>query len=352
MNTIRLTINGVSVSAPSGGTLLAACQAAGIKIPTLCHDKRMEAYGGCRLCVVEVEGARTLLVSCTTPAVDGMVVKTHTEKVLNARRNNLELLWGNHDNDCLTCEKAGACKLQDYCYEYGVGANEGGYAKRFIKKIDDSNPFYNYDPSKCILCGKCVGVCDQLVGVGAIDFTKRGYHTAVAHPFDQGMTHSDCVSCGNCVSVCPTGALLEKSQKKFRTWEVEKTVRTTCSYCGVGCQMNLVVKDNEVVRVDPAPKGANDGTLCVKGKFGYRFINSPDRLKTPLIRKEGVLQEASWDEALTLVADKMTATRKAYGPDSLGALASARCTNEENYMMQKLFRAVIGTNNIDHCARL
>ncbi len=352
MKTIQLTIDGKVVTVPSGQTLLQACQNAGAKIPTLCHDERIEAFGGCRLCVVEVEGARTLTVSCTTPATEGMVVRTATDRVLTARKNNLELLWGKHDNDCLTCDKAGACKLQDYCYEYGVGANEEVFEKHFNKTIDDSNPFYTHNPSKCILCGKCVNVCDQLVGVSAIDFMERGNQTIVAHPFNEGMTYSDCVSCGNCVSVCPTGALMEKAPKKFRNWDIEKSVRTTCSYCGVGCQMNLVVVDNEVVRVDPADKGPNNKTLCVKGKFGYRFINSPDRLKTPLIRKDGYLQEATWDEALTLIADKIKDTKKNFGADSMAALSSARCTNEENYMMQKLFRAAIGTNNIDHCARL
>ncbi len=352
MKTIQLTINDSPITVASGSTLLQACQAANIKIPNLCHDKRMDAFGGCRLCVVEVEGARTLIVSCTTPAAEGMVVKTDSDRVINARKNNLELLWGAHNNDCLTCEKAGSCKLQDYCYEYGISANEGGYPKRFDSKPADSNPFYRFDRSKCILCGKCVNVCDKLVGVNAIDFTQRGINTLVTHPFDQGMEYSDCVSCGNCVSVCPTGALMEKAPKKFRNWDIEKSVRTTCSYCGVGCQMNLVVKDDEVVRVDPAAKGPNYETLCVKGKFGYRFINSPDRLKTPLIRKDGVLQKATWDEALTLIAGKITENKKTYGPDSMGALTSARCTNEENYMMQKLFRAAIGTNNIDHCARL
>lgn len=352
MKTIQLTINGLAVTVPSDKTLLEACQLSGASIPTLCHDQRLHPYGGCRLCVVEVQGARNLVVSCTTPVGEGMVVTTDSPRVHRARKNNLELLWGNHDNDCLTCEKSGRCRLQDYCYTYGVGANEEVYPKRVEKKIDASNPFYTYDSSKCILCGKCVNVCDELVGVGAIDFTKRGYHTIVAHPFDQGMTYSDCVSCGNCVSVCPTGALMEKAPKKFRNWEVERTVRTTCSYCGVGCQMNLVVKDNEVVRVDPASGGPNNRTLCVKGKFGYRFINSPDRLKTPLIREEGVLRPATWDEALNAITEKIASTRKAYGADSVAALASARCTNEENYMLQKLFRAVVGTNNIDHCARL
>lgn len=351
MKTIQLTIDGSNVTVPSGYTLLQACEVADRRVPNLCYDKRTHAYGGCRLCVVEVQGARTLIASCTTPAADGMVVNTKSERVINARKVNLELLWGKHNNDCLTCEKSGACKLQDYCYEYGISANEG-YEKTFIQHNEESNPFYRFDRSKCILCGKCVHVCDELVGVRAIDFAKRGVDTQVVHPFDRGMEHSDCVSCGNCVSVCPTGALMEKAPAKFRNWEGVKAVRTTCSYCGVGCQMNLIVKDNEIVRVDPADKGPNSETLCVKGKFGYRFINSPERLKKPLIRKAGVLTEASWDEALSLVAEKIKENRDSHGPDSLAALTSARCTNEENYMMQKLFRAAIGTNNIDHCARL
>jgi formate dehydrogenase major subunit len=352
MQMISVTINGNKVAIASGATILKACEAAKVEIPTLCHDERLQSFGSCRLCVVEVQGARTLTVSCSTPATEGMVIQTESERVLKARKDNLELLWGAHDNDCLTCEKAGNCKLQDYCYAYGIGANDDVYSKRIVKKIDESNPFYQFDNSKCILCGKCVNMCDQLVGARAIDFTSRGFRTEVAHPFMAGMTHSDCVSCGNCVSVCPTGALLEKTSKKFRTWDVDRKVKTTCTYCGVGCQMDLIIKDNKVVRVDPAGGGPNNETLCVKGKFGYKFIDSTDRLKTPLIRKNGQLTEATWDEALTLVADKMIETKNNHGANSIGAMASARCTNEENYMLQKLMRGVIGTNNIDHCARL
>lgn len=349
---VNLTIDGKSVSVPKGSTILAACEAAGAQIPTLCHDKRLEPFGSCRICVVEVQGARTLVVSCSTPASEGMVVQTQSDRVIRARKENLNLLWAAHDNDCLTCEKAGNCKLQNYCYDYGIDANDTTLKKRFEKKIDESNPFYTFDSSKCILCGKCVNVCDQLVGVRAIDFTERGCQTQVAHPFRAGMEHSECVSCGNCVSVCPTGALMEKADNKFRTWEIEKKVTTTCSYCGVGCQMDLVVKNGKVVRVDPADGGSNNSTLCVKGKFGYRFIDSPDRLTTPMIRKDGDLVEATWEEALNLVAQKIKDTKTTYGADSFAALSSARCTNEENYMMQKMFRAAIGTNNIDHCARL
>jgi len=349
---INLKINGNEVEVPKSSSILDACRIVGIDIPTLCHDKRLTPHGGCRVCVVEVKGARSLVASCATPANEGMDIQTHSEKVVKARKTNLELLWANHNNDCLTCGKAGNCKLQDYCYEYEIEAENKAFTSEFTNFIDSSNPFYEYNRDKCISCGLCVNVCKELQGTGAIDFIDRGYQTTIAHAFDGGMDHSNCVSCGNCVTVCPTGALMEKTRKKFRNWDIEKKVRTTCSYCGVGCQIDLVVKGNKVVRVDPAPDQVNDGMLCVKGKFAYHFIDHKDRLTHPLIRKKGVLEKATWDEALDLITSKMKDAKENFGPDSIAGLTSARCTNEDNYVFQKFFRGVIGTNTVDHCARL
>lgn len=347
---VSLIINGKKVNVSQTTMLLEACEKAGEKIPTLCYDKRLEPHGGCRLCVVEVEGARTLLPACATLAAEGMVVHTHSERVLEARKTNLSLLWANHENDCLTCEKAGNCRLQDYCYEYEIEAEQSDYKPQFEK--DESNSFYTYNRDKCVQCGLCVNMCKQMQGTSAIDFTERGKDMHIGHAFDQGMTFSNCVSCGNCVNVCPTSALMEKSKTKFRTWDIEKKVRTTCAYCGVGCQLELVTIGNKVVRVDPVHNQVNQGMLCVKGKFAYPFIDHPDRLTHPLIKRDGKFEKATWDEALNLIAKKIKKTKEQHGPRSIAGLSSARCTNEDNYVFQKMFRAVIGTNNVDHCARL
>jgi len=347
---VKLTINGIDYEVERDKTVLQVCNDIGIDIPTLCHDERLEPYAACRMCLVEIEGAKNLQTSCSTKVREGMVVHTHNDKVMDARRDVLDLLLSNHPIDCLTCEKSGQCKLQDYAYEYGV--REGTYVGEMRNKpIDDSNHFYTYDPDKCILCGLCVRVCDELQNTNAIGFEDRGFGTIVATPFDQGLGNSACVSCGNCVSVCPVGALMPKYDTKFRLWETKK-VRTTCSYCGVGCQMDLLVKGDKVVGVEPAFDTFNNGLLCVKGKFGYKFINHGDRLKTPLIKKDGEFVEASWDEAYKLIISKIEDTKAKYGADALAGLSSARCTNEENYMFQKFMRAAIGTNNVDHCARL
>jgi len=348
---LKLWINEKEVTVSDGLSVLKACKEAGITIPTLCHDERLTAHGACRLCVVEVEGARNLQTSCTLKASEGMKIKTHSDKVIKARTEILDLLFSNHPNDCLNCKKSGKCKLQDYCYEYGI--KDGSYRvlgrKRY--EMDRTNKFYNYDPEKCILCEKCVKMCGELQCTNAIGLENRGFDTKVATPNDIKLENSKCVSCGNCVSVCPTGALTPKKQN-YRMWEVQRTV-TTCGYCGVGCQLELLTKNNKVVGVEPhqgAP--SNDGLLCVKGRFSYNFINHPDRLKTPLIRKDGVLTPASWDEALNLIADKIRTIKSESGPDSIAGLSSARCTNEDNYLFQKMLRGVIGTNNVDHCARL
>lgn len=391
---INIIINGESYEVPEDITVLQACRQNNIEIPTLCYDERLEPHSACRLCVVEVDGMRNLPTSCSLKVSDGMKISTDTQRVRSSRKEVLDLLYSNHPDDCLTCDKSGECKLQDYCYDYGV-THRGYEGERRNLPIDDSNPFYYYDPNKCILCGKCVRVCSELQCTDAITIDERGFDSLISTPFRKGLDHSTCVSCGNCVSACPVGALVEKpltdgkprrknkknkdevenietnkadsiakkemvskdckedlqKPKGYRHWET-KTTKTTCSYCGVGCQLEVKVKDNKVVEIQPFKGTPNEGLLCVKGKFGYPFINHPDRLKTPLIRKNGVLVEADWNEAYNLIVSRMKETKENYGSDSFGGFSSARCTNEENYLFQKLFRAAIGTNNVDHCARL
>ncbi len=347
---IKLTINNREVEANEGETILQVCRNLNIEIPTLCYDERLEPHSACRLCIVEVEGMRTLPTSCSTIATDGMKIHTHSPKVIEARREILDMMLSNHPDDCLTCPKSGECKLQEYCYKYDIKKTTfNGEKKNY--PIDDSNPFFYVDLNKCIECGKCVRICYELQNTKALTFSERGFKTHVTVPFEMGINKTNCVSCGNCVSACPVGALMPKSKEKFRLWEVKK-VKTTCSFCGVGCQMELLVKDDKVVGVNPVQGHSNDGLLCVKGKFGYKFINHKDRLKKPLIRKNNKLVEAEWEEAYELIANKIKDTIKNYGRDSIAGLSSARCTNEENYLFQKLFRGVIKTNNIDHCARL
>ncbi len=349
-----MTIDQQVVEVPEGSTILDVAKRLAIKIPTLCYLESLDEGKGasCRICVVEIEGRKKLAPSCGTLVSEGMIVKTNTDRVINARKLVLELLLANHPLDCMTCEKAGGCQLQDYCYEYDVKDTrfKGGEVKDY--PLDSSNQFFYRDQNKCILCGRCVRVCNELQCVGAIGFDEKGFKNNVTPPFGEEIAHSSCVSCGNCVSVCPVGALMPKSKEKYRTWEVEKKVKTTCPYCGVGCQMELVVRDNRILGVDPTQGLPNNGLLCVKGKFGHRFINHPDRLKTPLIRKEGKLVEASWDEALKLITSQIKAIKAKHGPDALGGFSSARVTNEENYLFQKMVRVVFGSNNVDHCARL
>jgi predicted molibdopterin-dependent oxidoreductase YjgC len=348
---VTLTIDGIQVTVPKGSTVLEAAQTAGIFIPTFCHDPELSKPGACRICVVEIPGMRNLPASCVTDAADGMVVQTASPAVIEARKMILELLLENHPNDCLTCGKSGDCKLQDYAYYYGVHFGTFG-GERHQYPIEQDNPFIVRDMNKCILCGKCIRMCAEVQGENIIDFANRGFDTKVATAMDVPYSQSECVLCGNCVSVCPTGALQEKAMiGKGRRWDIQR-VTTTCPYCGVGCQFNLNVLDGKVIGVTSADGEVNGKALCVKGRFGYGFINHPDRLKTPLIKKDGQFVEASWEEAIALVAKKLGGVKAADGPDALAVLSSARCTNEENYLMNKLTRAVFGTNNIDHCARL
>lgn len=351
MQLVQFTINGREVQVPAGTTILEAAEQNGINIPRLCYDKDLTLHGSCRLCVVEVEGAPLLAASCVTPVGQGMVVRTESPAVVEARRTILELLIANHPLDCLTCEKNGDCKLAEYCYQYGV--KESPYKGEVHQyPLDDSNPFIVRDMNKCILCGRCVRACNEIIGQDNIDYAYRGFERKVVTAGDKPYVESDCTFCGNCVAVCPTGALTEKPmQGKGRRWELER-VRTTCPFCGTGCNFDLCVKDGKLVGVLSNPDSPVNGrALCVKGRFGWDFVNNEKRLKTPLIKKNGKFEPASWDEAMDLIATRFKEIKDQYGPQSFAALSSARCTNEENYLVQKLARAVMGTNNVDHCAR-
>ena len=350
-DTVRLTIDGKEVLANRGETILQAALKAGIEIPHLCYHPRLKPTGACRLCVVEVEGARTLVASCAAPVADGMVVHTKSDRVIKARKLVLELLLSDHPQDCLTCESAGECLLQKYAYEYGVEGKRFEGERRQLPKI--GTPFFEYDPNKCILCGRCVAACDEVRGRGVIDFTNRGFATVIKPPFEMLHIDAGCQLCGECVQVCPVGALTEKSRRfAGRTWETHKT-RTVCPYCGVGCEIEVHTKDNRITHITAVEDSpVNHGSLCVKGRFGWSFVNSDERLKKPLVRKGRRFVETTWDEALSLVAERLLEIRDKEGPDAIGFLASAKCTNEDNYLLQKFARSVIGTNNIDHCARL
>lgn len=352
MDKVTLTIDGKQVAVAKGATVFQAAKAAGISIPHLCYREDLHPNSACRICVVEVEGARTLVPSCSFPVSEGMVVRTDTPRVLNARKMVLELILSDHPFACMTCEKSGSCKLEKYAYQMGVKSTrfEG---EKHQHPIDISNPFIGRDYNKCILCGRCVTACNEVQRWEAIDYMGRGFATKVGTAFDRGLQESPCVFCGQCVEVCPVGALVEKQRlRKGREWELKK-VDTVCSYCGVGCNLELNVKDNAIVKVTANRKSpVNNGRLCVKGRFGSDYVHHPDRLSQPLIRENGEFKATDWDTALNRVAEKLNEIKAQHGPDSIAFLSSAKCTNEENYLLQKFARAVIGTNNIDHCARL
>ncbi len=353
--TVSITIDGKSVEASSGQTILDVAKQLGIFIPTLCYYPGTTKVGACRVCVVEVEGARSLVASCAMPVTPGMVVKTDTKKVRETQRMVVEFIWASGDHNCLTCERNGNCELQDLVYRLGIEKprfqiDSPGF------DLETSSTMIARDLNKCILCGRCIRACNEIQVNEILDFSNRGSRAKVGPAFDTDYSSSECYFCGECVDACPVGAITFK-QARFqgRPWEVKK-VKTTCTYCGVGCQMDLNVYDGKIVKVTGNRDHGqpNVGSLCVKGRFGLDFVNHPDRLKMPLIRKVkgGDLQEASWDDAFDLIADKFTEIKKNHGADSLAGLSSARCTNEENYLFQKFMRAVIGTNNVDHCARL
>lgn len=377
MDAENLIIDGHEFSFKPGETILQVAQRNGIDIPTLCYMEGTTSTGSCRICLVEVKGARNLVVSCATPAAPKMVIRTESPRVIKARRMNIELLLASGDHNCLAqdldmdswtdfqlktmeakehqalCPSYGDCRLQDLAVRYQVktGLFKPSEARYPIETV---NPFIVRDFSRCILCGRCVQACNEIQVNNAISFGYRGSASKIVAKGDLALKDSDCVFCGECVQACPVGALLpERDLHPEHLPGEAKEVRTTCSYCGVGCQLYLHVKDNRVIKVTGVKGvGPNYGSLCVKGRFGYDFIHDPDRLNTPLIRENGEFRNASWEEALNLVAEKLTQIKKASGPDSIMVLTSARTTNEENYLAQKFARAVIGTNNVDHCARL
>jgi len=351
MSLVTLTINDQKVQVEPGTTILEAAQKAGIEIPTMCHHPKLTSTGACRMCVVDVKGAKTLVTACTTPVVEGMVIDTESDRAVTARRMIIDLLLANHPLDCLTCEQGGNCKLQDYAYQYGVKESQfTGDKKNY--PIDLDNPFFERDYNKCIMCGRCVRMCAEVVAAGALDYIGRGFGTKIGTAFDSSLTESPCMFCGNCITVCPVGALQPKlSMGLGRAHQYEK-VQTVCTYCGVGCSIYLHVSKGKVIGVTPAEGPANEGLLCVKGRFGFDFLHHPDRLRTPLIREGDEFREATWDDALALVVRRFSEIKQAHGPGAFAGLSSARCTNEENYLHQRFMRQVIGTNNVDHCARL
>ncbi len=344
MNNISLSIDGKKVIVKQGMTVFEAALEAGIYIPNLCYSPDLAPHGGCRLCIVEIEGMDGMPTSCTTQAVNGMVVKTSTPELNKVRQNIIELILADHPLDCLTCVKNQQCELQKVAAYLGITERRLPQNIREIP-IDDSNPFFKIDRNYCILCQKCTRTCDEIACVNAIEVLNHGYDSYIGTFGDRPIMSSICQSCGECVVRCPTAALTIKDAV-IPTYEVE----TTCPYCGVGCGMYLGVRNGKIVSVRGSHNSkANDGKLCVKGRFGIAgYVHSEERLTSPLIKKDGRFVESSWDEALGLIAEKLSS----YPKEEVGIISSSRCTNEDNYVAQKMCRLVLGTNNVDHCARL
>lgn len=399
--TVTLTINGQRVQAPDGSTILEAARASGIRIPTLCHHPDLTNVGACRLCVVSVERARGLQTACTTPVFEGMVVDTESEDARFTRKFVLSQLLSDHPNECMTCEVNGACALQDLVYEYDVEWPNHNGARHQYPIDPDPNPFIFIDRNKCILCTRCVRACSEIQNRDVWAIANRGFKSKLVAGADQNLLDADCESCGQCVAYCPVGALYDKmSVGKGRLSQITK-VRTTCSYCGVGCNYDLNVRGNKVIRVTSASDAPVNGrALCVKGRYGYDYIHHPDRLTRPLVRakwldagqvneklaigewrlkmlaapepKKGKQKgrrafdpaahdeamppaeyvEVDWDTALDVVTRKWAQVKAESGGDAFAVLTSAKCTNEENFLVAKFTRQVLATNSIDHCARL
>jgi len=364
--TVTLTIDGKDITVPEGTSVMRASMEAGIQVPKLCATDMVDAFGSCRLCLVEVEGRNGTPASCTTPASDGMVVRTQTDRLKKIRKGVMELYISDHPLDCLTCAANGDCELQDMAGAVGLRDVRYGYEgenhvqvrqngeenPRYMAK-DETNPYFTYDPSKCIVCSRCVRACEEVQGTFALTIEGRGFESRVSPGMHEDFMDSECVSCGACVQACPTATLQEKSV--IEIGQPEHSVVTTCAYCGVGCSFKAEMRGEELVRMVPYKDGkANRGHSCVKGRFAYGYANHKDRILNPMIREnvDDPWQEVSWEEALRFTADKFKGIQAKYGKGALGGITSSRCTNEETFLVQKLIRAGFGNNNVDTCARV
>jgi formate dehydrogenase major subunit len=353
--TVTLTIDGVSVTVPEGTSLMRAAVDAGIQVPKLCATDSVNAFGSCRLCLVEIEGRNGTPASCTTPVADGIKVLTQTERLKQIRRGVMELYISDHPLDCLTCAANGDCELQDMAGAVGLREVRYGYdGENHLDAVkDESNPYFTFDPAKCIVCSRCVRACEEVQGTFALTIDGRGFASHVAAGMDEDFIGSECVSCGACVQACPTATLIEKSV--IEIGQPEHSVVTTCAYCGVGCSFKAEMRGTEVVRMVPFKDGkANHGHSCVKGRFAWGYATHRDRILHPMIREKisDPWREVTWDEAIAYTASEFKRIQAKYGRNSVGGITSSRCTNEETYLVQKLIRAGFGNNNVDTCARV
>ncbi len=341
---IKLIMDGIPVEVEKGKTILEAAQMAGIRIPTLCHDRRLTPFGACRLCLVQEKGKSELLPSCFTPVKEGMEIITSSPEIFASRRTQLQLILLNHPMICPRCEKEGECDLQRYVYEYGVEENLFPW-ERISFPLDDRSPLIQRDPNKCILCGRCVRICDEVQGVGELSYSKRGIKTLIDTDFHRPL---QCEFCGQCLDTCPVGAITsDRFDYTVKAWELEEAT-TPCPYCGCGCVLTLGSQGGEIKRVfSDYEKGPSDGNLCVRGRFGWDFVDHPERAKKPLKRFNGELKEIHWEEAFQSIAQEIEKVKDQHGPEAIACLSSSRLTNEEYYLLSKLFRTSIGTNQID-----
>jgi len=352
---VTLTIDGQQVTAPKGTSVMRAAQMLGTTIPKLCATDSLEPFGSCRLCVVEIEGRRGTPASCTTPVEAGMVVHTENAKLNKLRKGVMELYISDHPLDCLTCSANGDCELQDMAGAVGLREVRYGYdgANHLDAPTDTSNPYFQFESSKCIVCSRCVRACEEVQGTFALTIEGNGFRSKVSAGVGENFMNSECVSCGACVQACPTATLMEKSVVEIGT--PEHSVETTCAYCGVGCTFRAEMKGDEVVRMVPAKSGkANDGHSCVKGRFAWGYATHKDRIMNPMIREKTTdpWKEVSWEEAIQYAADKFKGLQEKYGRKSIGGITSSRCTNEEVWVVQKMIRAGFRNNNTDTCARV
>jgi formate dehydrogenase major subunit len=352
---VQVTVDGVPVSVPAGTSVMRAAAEAGVSVPKLCATDSLKSFGSCRLCLVEIQGRAGTPASCTTPVTEGMVVSTQTPTLHKLRRNVMELYISDHPLDCLTCAANGDCELQDMAGAVGLREVRYGYdGDNHLKaEKDESNPYFAFDPAKCIVCSRCVRACEEVQGTYALTIQGRGFDSKVAAGMDESFLESECVSCGACVQACPTSTLIEKSV--YDIGQPEHSVVTTCAYCGVGCSFKAEMRGTEVVRMVPYKDGkANHGHSCVKGRFAWGYATHRDRVLKPMIRAKitDPWREVSWEEAINYAASEFKRIQKKYGRGSVGAITSSRCTNEETYLMQKLVRAGFHNNNVDTCARV